>query len=305
MSSIINEKHLMSAIKRLLALTNSDISYVIYQVMVLPDVTYNLLFCQLSFDLNVKLETIRSLFSALSTNYLYINQFQSTSKSFYTLPQTESQTKSQNSSPIMIDKSQSQYDNVKVTERLNKLQKIKHSDQIHDNKKVLQRRKTKQSITESQSQSQNNSLVIQRQKITKQSDKIQLSQFKQQFSETVKTIIMEFDDSANEMTDKQICQVLIDYFQKNDQSVFWERVQSIITYKTKVQLKEYFQKSFKQCQYENISEQDKQKIVALIQAMPQSKPSEIVDVFFNQIGGEVYFRRKVIMFVYYLKRIVK
>ncbi|CAL6091322.1 Hypothetical_protein [Hexamita inflata] len=86
MSSIINEKHLMSAIKRLLALTNSDISYVIYQVMVLPDVTYNLLFCQLSFDLNVKLETIRSLFSALSTNYLYINQFQSTSKSFYTLP---------------------------------------------------------------------------------------------------------------------------------------------------------------------------------------------------------------------------
>ncbi|CAL6091326.1 Hypothetical_protein [Hexamita inflata] len=254
MSSIINEKHLMSAIQRLLTLTNSDISYVIYQVMVLPDVTYNLLFCQLSFDLNVKLETIHTLFSEISTKYLYVNQFPF-DESFYT------------------------------KQRLSVIE-------------------TK-SKTESQSQSQNNSLVIQRQKITKQSDKIPLSQFKQQFSETVKTIIMEFDDSANEMTDKQICQVLIDYFQKNDQSVFWERVQSMITYKTKVQLKEYFQKSFKQCQYENISEQDKQKIVALIQAMPQSKPSEIVDVFFNQIGGEVYFRRKVIMFVYYLKRIVK
>ncbi|CAL6086607.1 Hypothetical_protein [Hexamita inflata] len=160
---------------------------------------------------------------------------------------------------------------------------------------------------QSQSHSQNNTQVLQRQKSNKSSDKIPLSQFKQQFSETVKTIMMEFDDSANEMTDKQIGQVLIDYFQKNDQSVFWERVQSMISYKTKLQLKEYFQKSFLQCQYEQqISEDDKQKIVELTRAMPQSKPSEIVNVFFNKIGDECkYFRRKVIMFVYYLKRFVK
>ncbi|CAL5993325.1 Hypothetical_protein [Hexamita inflata] len=304
MSSIINEKHLMTAIQKLLDLTNSDISYVIYQVMVLQDVTYNLLFCQLSFDLNVKLETIHALFSELSTNYLYVNQFQSTSKSFYNLPQTEYQT-SQNGSQIMIRKSQSQNDNVKVTERLNKQQKVKHIDQIYDNEQVIQRRKTEQSQTESQSLSQNISNVIQRQKINKQNDKIPLSQFKQQFVETVKAIIMEFNDSANQMTDKQICQVLVDYFQKNDQNLFWERVQKEISYKTKLQLKEYFQKSFLQCQYEQqISEDDKQKIVELTRAMSQSKPSEIVDVFFNQIG-EVYFRRKVIMFVYYLKRFVK
>ncbi|CAL5993341.1 Hypothetical_protein [Hexamita inflata] len=252
MSSIINEKHLMSAIQRLLDRTNSDISYVIYQVMVLPDVQYNLLFCQLSFDLNVKLETIHTLFSELSTKYLYVNQFP-LDESFYT------------------------------QQRLSAIET--------------------ESQTESQSQSQNNSHCIQRRKINKQNDKIPLSQFKQYFSETVKTIIMEFDNSANEMTDKQICVVLQIFFQSHDQNLFWERVQKSITYKNKLQLKQYFQKSFLQCQYEQIiSEQDRQKIVELTRAMPQSKPSEIVDVFFNQIGGEVYFRRKVVMFVQYLKK---
>ncbi|CAL5993333.1 Hypothetical_protein [Hexamita inflata] len=211
---------------------NCHHSNIIYNVMTLSETMYNFLFCQLSFDLNVKLETIRKLFTDLSTKYLYLS---------------------------------------------------------------------KRSLN-SQSQSQNDFQLLSRQKINKQNDKIPLSQFKQQFVETVKAIIMEFNDSANYMTDKYICQVLVDYFQKNDQNLFWERVQKEISYKTKLQLKEYFQKSFLQCQYENISEQDKQKIVELTRAMSQSKPSEIVDVFFNQIGGEVYFRRKVVMFVQYLKR---
>ncbi|CAL5973551.1 Hypothetical_protein [Hexamita inflata] len=94
MSSII-----MGAIQRLLTLTNSDINYILYQVMILPDAMYNLLFCQLSFDLNVKLGTIQSLFSELSTKYLYINQL-SLTKSLYTMQrisaiETKSQTESQ------------------------------------------------------------------------------------------------------------------------------------------------------------------------------------------------------------------
>ncbi|CAL6084046.1 Hypothetical_protein [Hexamita inflata] len=297
MSSIINEKHLMGAIQRLLTPTNSDIYYII-QVMILPDAMYNLLFCQLSFDLNLKLETIHSLFSELSTKYLYINQL-SLSKSLYTLQrisviETKSQTESQSQNDSQII-TESQSQNQKVTERQNKTYKKEQGDKIP-------------LALQSQQQNQNNSKVLQKRKSNKQSsDKIPLSQFKQQFSETLKTIIGEFDDSVNEMTDKQMSQVLIDYFQKNDQRVFWERVQSLITYKTKIQLKEYFQKSFLRCQYEQqISEDDKQKIVELTRAMPQSKPSEIVNAFFNKIGDDcMYFRRKVIMFVYYLKRAVR
>ncbi|CAL5998757.1 Hypothetical_protein [Hexamita inflata] len=211
---------------------NCHYSSIIYNVMTLSETMYNFLFCQLSFDLNVKLETIRKLFTDLSTKYLYLS---------------------------------------------------------------------KRSL-DSQSQSQNEFQIISRQKINIQSNKVPLSQFKQQFSESVKTIIMEFDDSANNMTDKEVCQVLKYYFQQHDQNLFWERVQKSIAYKTKLQLKEYFQKSYQQCQYENISEQDKQKIVALTRTMPKSKPSEIVDAFFNEIGDKIYFRRKVLMFVQYLKR---
>ncbi|CAL6057012.1 Hypothetical_protein [Hexamita inflata] len=256
MSSIINDKHLIRAIQKLLYLTDNNTSYIVYNVMNLPDIMYNLLFCQISYDLNVKLETIHTLFCELTTKYLYINQL-AIDESFNTkLPVIETENQ--------MD-SKSQISNHKVI--------------------VVKRRDQKQQ--------------------NKQSGKIPLSQFKQQFLQTIKTILMEFDISVSSygITDKQICQILAKYFQSYDQNMFWDRVQGMITYKTKLQLKEYFQKSFLQCQYEQISEEDKQKITELTRTMSQSKPSEIVDVFFNQIGQQIYFRRKVIMFVHYLKRV--
>ncbi|CAL5993331.1 Hypothetical_protein [Hexamita inflata] len=244
----------INAIKIQLQLSNDDLSYVIYEVMVLPDVQYNLLFCQLSYDLNVKLESIYQLFIEISQQHLYMTH-------------------------NLSNEQQLSY----TQER----QFIETICQIQQHKQIEQR--------------ENDSIIIiKNQKQAK--DKMSLSQFKQQFSETVKTIMTEFDDSANEMTDKQICQVLKNYFQVHDQNIFWEQVQKEISYKSKLQLKQYFQKSFLQCQYGEISDDDKLRIKELTRAMPQNKPSEIVDIFFNQIGGEVYFRRKVVMFVQYLKR---
>ncbi|CAL6114815.1 Hypothetical_protein [Hexamita inflata] len=138
--------------------------------------------------------------------------------------------------------------------------------------------------------------------MTKQTQIVPLSQFKQQFKHAIIIVMKEFITASDQLTDRQRCQYLINYFQFHNQNQFWEKVQNIIPYKTKLQLKQYFQKSFQQCQYEEISDDHKNRIRELTRDMPNSKPSEIVDVFFTEIGEEVYFRRKVIMFISYLQR---
>ncbi|CAL6015033.1 Hypothetical_protein [Hexamita inflata] len=243
MNSTNHEKYLIREIQRLLDLENSDPSSIIYQALILSDVVYNQLFCQVSFDMNLKIEVVHELFIGMSTKYLYIVQPQS-----------------------------------------NKFCEQKQSLNFKN-----------QSL---QSQNRNDSKVK-----MQQNDKVPLSEFKMQFLETVQNIMREFESSVDQMTNKQLSQSLIQYFQVHGQSRFWQQVQTVITYKTKLQLKEYFQKSFQQCQYEKISDSDKQKIKELARVMPQSKPSEIADAFFNQIGNQLYFRRKVIMFIQYQKKV--
>ncbi|CAL6012235.1 Hypothetical_protein [Hexamita inflata] len=138
--------------------------------------------------------------------------------------------------------------------------------------------------------------------MTKLTQIIPLSQFKQQFKHALMIVMKELNTTVDQITDRQRCQYLINYFQSHNQNLFWEKVQNIIPYKTKLQLKQYFQKSFSQCQYEEISDDHKNRIRELTREMPNSKPSEIVDAFFAEIGEEVYFRRKVIMFISYLQR---
>ncbi|CAL6102874.1 Hypothetical_protein [Hexamita inflata] len=243
MSSTQNEQHLVSSIQRLLQLTSGDPSYAVYRVLTLSDTTYSLLFCQLSFDLNLQLETVHRLFADLSTKYLYVAR-----------PSTRNSSSSQKRQDI-------------------------------------------------EPQSENDSEVSKKQRVTKQKDRVPLSQFKKQFSETLKAIVAEFEECAAQMTDKEVCLALTKHFLSHNQNLFWERVQGAIAYKTKLQLKEFFQKSFAKCQFEQISEADKLKIKEISRAMPRSKPSEIVDVFFSQAGSEAYFRRTMVMFVQYQKRI--
>ncbi|CAL5993419.1 Hypothetical_protein [Hexamita inflata] len=143
------------------------------------------------------------------------------------------------------------------------------------------------------------------QRTERQAYKVPLSQYKQQFSDTVKSIMMEFEHTAEQMTEKQMCQFLTTYFKTHIQRFFWEKVQKSIPYKTRYQLQQYFWKSFVKCQYEEMSEDDKLKLLDLTRDLPNSKPSEIVDVFFDKSGNESYFRRKVLMFVQYLQRVGK
>ncbi|CAL6110472.1 Hypothetical_protein [Hexamita inflata] len=135
-----------------------------------------------------------------------------------------------------------------------------------------------------------------------QIDAVPLSIFKQQFAQAIKTEMMSLENTSDKMTDKQRCQFLTNYFKSHSQSMFWDRVHNIIPYKTKLQLKQYFQKSFSQCQYEEINDVHKRRIRELTRLMSHNKPSEIVDRFCNEIGKEVYFRRQVIMFILYLQR---
>ncbi|CAL5976962.1 Hypothetical_protein [Hexamita inflata] len=78
-----------------------------------------------------------------------------------------------------------------------------------------------------------------------------------------------------------------------------------IPYKTSLQLKQYFQKSFSKRLFENINNCCKQRIMEMTQAMPQSRPSEIVDSFLVKVGNKVYFRREVLELVKYFQRAVE
>ncbi|CAL6102826.1 Hypothetical_protein [Hexamita inflata] len=136
-------------------------------------------------------------------------------------------------------------------------------------------------------------------------DKILPSQFKQDFSLTLRKLIIDYDQTAGQMTDKQLCLCLTSYFSIQSQKLFWARMHEEIAYKTCYQLKQYFQKSFSKCKFEKISDNDKQRIVDITYAMPQRKPFEIVDAFFAENSKKAYFRREVLMMVQYIQKTAK
>ncbi|CAL6102704.1 Hypothetical_protein [Hexamita inflata] len=133
------------------------------------------------------------------------------------------------------------------------------------------------------------------------SNNTSLSQFKHKFSQTLKKYLNDFSQTYA-MTDKQLCLCLTSYFSVHNQNIFWEHVHSEIPNKTSQQLKQYFQKSFSKCKFEIINNSIKLKIKEMTRAMPQSKPSKIVDLFFAEIENKVYFRREVLMLVQYFQR---
>ncbi|CAL5991744.1 Hypothetical_protein [Hexamita inflata] len=136
-------------------------------------------------------------------------------------------------------------------------------------------------------------------------DKILPSQFKLDFSLTLRKLIIDYDQTAGQMTDKQLCLCLTSNFSIQNQKLFWARMHEEIAYKTCYQLKQYFQKSFSKCKFEKISDNDKQRIVDITHAMPQRKPFEIVDAFFAENSQKAYFRREVLMMVQYIQKTAK
>ncbi|CAL5991740.1 Hypothetical_protein [Hexamita inflata] len=239
---IPQEENVIKIISRLLKV-NEDPQNIVYNVMMLTDSQYNFLFCQLSLELNIDINSIHMLFTQISQRYLLIDN----NHGFFTNPQKVVQTNQQ----------------------------------------------------ESQSNEQNED------KSTEINNKTTLSRFKNEFQQSLRTILYKYDQTVNLMTEKQLCLCLATYFSVHSQSQFWERVHNAIPYKTVLQLKQYFQKSFSKCKFEEISENDKCRLMQMTRQMPLSKPSDIVDAFFTEIGNDAYFRREVLMLVQYFQRTKK
>ncbi|CAL5993393.1 Hypothetical_protein [Hexamita inflata] len=296
----------MNAIQGLLQFENSDPSQIIYQVLILSDSVYNLLCCQLSFDLNLQLKAILELIAKISTKYLYDAKLLQPEQIFLAFSvETKSQAQHKSTCSIKQD------DMPDVFQKYLHIQDMEYLQQLAQNH-------TKKQLSLIQCPIETNSNQISKEptnnemfkdnkkqydKLPKQTNKIPYTAFKQQFLEAVRSIILEFDSSVEFKNEKQICEILTVYFKSHDQNAFWEKVQQKIQYKTCFQLKQYFQKSFIQCVYEEVSEKDKNRIKELTKEMRNSKPSEIVDALFREIGNDVYFRRKVVMLVMYIQRV--
>ncbi|CAL5993695.1 Hypothetical_protein [Hexamita inflata] len=118
-------------------------------------------------------------------------------------------------------------------------------------------------------------------------------QFEQLFVKCVK-IILELEQT--EINNIQLCQLVDNYLKANKSITFWNRLSSLIT-KTPTQLRQYFTKSFRKYLFvQCLSDKDKYILKELIQKYVNMKPGEIADQL-EQISGNNYFRRNVIMFI--------
>ncbi|CAL6042368.1 Hypothetical_protein [Hexamita inflata] len=98
----------------------------------------------------------------------------------------------------------------------------------------------------------------------------------------------------------QLCKAVNEHFttSRNNQQEFWIQVSNKISGKSSKQLRDYYQKSFIRCMFQEcLSSQDKVILCNLIKQMEGQKPSMIVDRFFETVGTGKYFKRNVIMYI--------
>ncbi|CAL6017036.1 SANT/Myb_domain [Hexamita inflata] len=103
---------------------------------------------------------------------------------------------------------------------------------------------------------------------------------------------LDFADNA------QLCKAVNQHFLKHGQVEIWRKVGEKFPEKNPQQLRDYYQKSFQRCMFQEcISSQDKQLLCRLIDEMTGQKPSLIAERFFETVGTEKYFKRNIIMYV--------
>ncbi|CAL6113551.1 Hypothetical_protein [Hexamita inflata] len=134
--------------------------------------------------------------------------------------------------------------------------------------------------------------------LQKQTRKTKLSQlqFNYQFEAALKSALVDVNRNALSMSSQKLCQELTAHFKTYDQNPFWSKVHQIIPEKTPTQLKEYFQKSFQQCLYQQISAVDEAVLRSLERRMKDHKPAEVADVFM-EMTNQKYFKRSVVVFI--------
>ncbi|CAL6086920.1 Hypothetical_protein [Hexamita inflata] len=126
--------------------------------------------------------------------------------------------------------------------------------------------------------------------------RLSLLQFNSQFEAALKSALVDLHRNAPSMSSQELCQALTVHFKVYDQGPFWSKVHEIIPEKTPIQLKEYFQKSFQQCLYQQISAVDEAVLRSLERRMKDHKPAEVADVFM-EMTNQKYFKRNVVVFI--------
>ncbi|CAL5993781.1 Hypothetical_protein [Hexamita inflata] len=118
-------------------------------------------------------------------------------------------------------------------------------------------------------------------------------QFQNMYSQCLQKVI-KFNESDN----KKLCQLVITYLKNNDSFLFWQRMHEQIPEKTTVQLREYFQNSFKRFMHqEYLIQEDKLILKDMINHTKDGKPSEIADRFMKMTKDKNYFKRNVVMYI--------
>ncbi|CAL6091121.1 Hypothetical_protein [Hexamita inflata] len=123
-------------------------------------------------------------------------------------------------------------------------------------------------------------------------------QFQNHYADCLQEVIQ-----IQEPDNKKLCKEVLNYFENNGSKQFWKQMHELIPEKSKVQLREYFQNSFKRFMHqEYLSQEDKIVLKDLIIQMKDRKPSEIVDKFMEMAKDKNYFKRNVIMYVVNFKK---
>ncbi|CAL5996309.1 Hypothetical_protein [Hexamita inflata] len=124
---------------------------------------------------------------------------------------------------------------------------------------------------------------------------LKTSQFKSRFATALKSTLSDLNQQVNQMNNQQLCAELLNHFKVQNQNKFWVKLHQIINDKTPTQLKEYFQKSFLKCMYEQLSKEDEIILRNLERKMKDKKPAEVAEVFMGT--QQKYFKRSIIMFI--------
>ncbi|CAL6048884.1 Hypothetical_protein [Hexamita inflata] len=118
-------------------------------------------------------------------------------------------------------------------------------------------------------------------------------EFQNLFAECVQKVIR-----IEENDNKKLCHKVTNHLQNCDGLKFWKEMHELIPDKSTVQLREYFQNSFKRFMHQEfINKEDKMVLKDLINEMKDKKPAEIADKFMEMTADRNYFKRNVLMYV--------
>ncbi|CAL6058056.1 Hypothetical_protein [Hexamita inflata] len=106
--------------------------------------------------------------------------------------------------------------------------------------------------------------------------------------------------NENNISNKVLCEKINTHIKQQPQ--FWVNLSQLISHKTHVQLRDYYNKSFSKFMYQVfISVEHKLILRDMYQQTPNDKPSKIVERFIESTGNTQYFKRNLVMYLVNMK----